>query len=403
MTLALALSSSVFVACGEDEQGTIKGNYEKATAQETYATLSSLNVDALSGVDPETGEAVENFRIGASLKNDLAFAATIGEESISTAVGAELKLRSWEEKDKEEPQSELSAKASVNLKASQAFSKVLYESAFSSGDNIYDAENNPITPPAIDLTASAEAYANNANAFLKLSTQGLNVYEGSVGASNQLYSASLVDSDFSWAYKFDMTELIALMMGGGAEAVNTSGAPDSSDISLEEPSLIETLGLTEELLATGETAFGLEYSLDVSKSGTKIKIATTEATMTAVNLMLLESEAPASADSSTPTELPTQFEKFDVALYVQISDNGTPVKLAASVDVKLNFYDDDMVEQYGSNKTTISLTNYLDLDFSWIKNSVLPKGIETSTDYKAVTVEEFATEAEDVLALIFGS
>lgn len=406
LTLALALSSSVFVACGEDEQGTIKGNYEEATAQEAYATLSSINLSALQGVNPETGEQVENPRIAAAIENDFDFAFSIGEENLSSSLDLGLKLRSWET-DAKELNTELAGTADFNFKASSTNAYFIYNNLLSPNNPMLDADGNKITPPPIDFSVNAAIYANNDNAFLSAGTNGFNLYEGTYAGSNQLISASLADKNFNWMYKFDMNELIALLMGGGEEVMNTSSVPDSTynpdETYGEQPtSLIELLGLTEEVLITGSTAFGLEYALDAGRNGTKIKISTTDATKAAINLMLMADEAD-DTSSDESAELPTQFEKFDVALYLQISDNGTPLKLSASVDIKVNTYDESYQEDFGSNKITVSLSNYLDVDFGWIKNSVLPEGITESTDYKAVTVEEFTTEAEDILALILGS
>ncbi|MBQ8406401.1 MAG: hypothetical protein IJY38_00640 [Clostridia bacterium] len=409
MAIALTLSLSTVAACGEDDAGTISGNYKEATAQETYATLSSINVDALQGIDPETGEAVENPRIAASIKNDLDFSVAIGEESVNTTLGLELQARNWEKEDGVST-SELAGKVNATLKTTQKYSQFIYRSLFSPNEDIRDSEDNVVDYPNIDLALSAEVYANDNNAFLKASTTGLSGYEGSVGASGNLYSASLTDMNFNWMYKFDMNELIALLMGGGEETVNSSVAPDSSDtitpdipLNPEEPSLIETLGLTEEILVQGSTAFGLEYSLDAGRKGTKIKVATTEATKTALNAMLMANEMSDSSatDSASDAELPTQLDKFDIALYLQISDNGTPIKIAASIDVALTSYDSDYEEQYGSNKMTLAVSNYLDVDFSWMKNSVLPEGISESTDYQAVTVEEFMTSVQESIGFLF--
>ncbi len=410
MAIALTLSLSTVAACGEDDAGTISGNYKEATAQETYATLSSINVDALQGIDPETGEEVENPRIAASIKNDLAFSVAIGEESVNTTLGLELQARNWEKEDGVST-SELAGKVNATLKTSQKFSEFIYLTLFSPNGDIRDSEDNVVDYPNIDLALSAEVYANDNNAFLKASTTGLNGYEGSVGASGNLYSASLTDMNFNWMYKFDMNELIALLMGGGEETVNASVAPDSSDMIApdtplnpeEEPSLIEMLGLTEEILVQGSTAFGLEYSLDAGRKNTKIKVATTEATKTALNAMLMANEMSDSSatDSASDAELPTQFDKFDIALYLQISDNGTPIKVAASIDVALTSYAGGYEEQYGSNKMTLAVSNYLDVDFSWMKNSVLPEGISESTDYQAVTVEEFMTSVQESIGFLF--
>lgn len=400
--IALTFSLSTIAACGEDDLGTISGNYEEATAQEAYTTLSSINLAALQGVNPETGEQVENPRIAAQIENDLDFDFSIGEEYLSTSLGLGLQLRSWET-DAKELNTELAGTADFNFKASSTNAYFIYNNLLSPNNPMLDADGNKITPPPIDFSVDAAIYANNDNAFLKAGTNGFNLYEGTYAGSNQLISASLADKNFNWMYKFDMNELIALFMGGGEEVMNTSAVPDSTynpDESYgEQPtSLIELLGLTEEVLLTGSTAFGLEYALDVGRKDTKIKISTTDATKAAINLMLMASEAD-DTSSDESVELPTQFEKLDVALYLQISDNGTPLKISASVDIKVTTYDESFQDDFGSNKGTISLSNYLDVDFGWIKDSILPQGITESTDYQAVTVDEFMMAIDEYVGL----
>ena len=244
-----------------------------------------------------------------------------------------------------------------------------------------DEDGNKVVSPAIDLSADAEIYANNTNAFLKANTNGLRSYDGSIGASGMLISASIANEDFDYKYKFDTNDLLAYLFGG---EVATSAAPDSSGTT-PAPSFAESFGLTEQLLHVASTSYGLEYSIAKGVNSTKIKIATTEATKSVLNGILLQ-------DYINPFKAPA-FEIFHAEVYLQISKNGIPKKIATNFEIKINTPDYDATEYGGveDDVLTFYFKNYLDVDFSWIKDTILPNGIMESTDYEAISVEDFLT------------
>lgn len=326
--LAMAFSACAFTACNsQPNDGSIKGNYQEATAEQVNTALSTVNQEQLFG-----DTSAEDYKFGIELTSS--FNALVSSESGSSSIG-------------------LSADYKMLVNGS--------DSAFSykgEGNLSMKAENTPT-----EGTKSTNEMA-------------LNLWQDDVMTYAKMTMASSEDEEGKeptpTTIKFDVSQLVSSLIPSGGSDVTIPTLPEG----VELPGSITTPDVSSLDLVTAVKALndmGATVAMDTTR-GIKLKISITEDVI--LNLM-----ADMMGSTVEQASSKVAFTKCNLDFYLSIDKDGLFEATSIVADIEAS----SAQSTTATAASTVKLEGYMSLKVNSNVTPEIPETLKTDKAYMDIT------------------
>lgn len=317
--LIVAFSACAFTACNsQPADGSIKGNYQEATAEQVNEALSTVDQDTLFG-----DTTADGYKFGIELSSDYNISLTSGVNSASIGMNADYKM--------------LISKG---------------ESGFS-------------TKGAGSFNLNSEVVASAGTASAKTSSAvSLNLYQedAMMYASLAIQTPSAVDSKLSYKIKADLSEVISnIIPSGGIDAIVPS-LPDG--VTAPELPSFDLINVLNELNAMGATT-----SMDIS-NGIKLKISIGQDFVNNMIASMMDGTTEAVSEMIS-------FSKCSLDFYLAIDKSGMLNATSIVADVEATV----ATSESETSATTLKIKGYERFAVNAKVNPEIPANLSTDLTY----------------------
>ncbi|MGN0812097.1 MAG: hypothetical protein ACI4MQ_01120 [Candidatus Coproplasma sp.] len=328
--LAVAFSACAFTACSsEPTDGSIKGNYKEATAEEVNSALSTVNQETLFG-----DTTAENYKFGIELSSSFNASVTgaTGTSSIKLSTGYEM----------------LATKGESNL---------TYKGE---GSFTMNAENTPAEGEKTTNELALNLWQDDAMTYAKLTMTSSEDKEGEEPQPTKI--------------KFDVSELVSSLIPSGDSSTTVPSLPEGIELpeGTTTPDL-SSLDLVSAVNALNE--MGATVSMDTT-NGIKLKISITEEVVNNLIVTMMGATADQVSDL-------VSFSKCSLDFYLAINKNGmlSATSIVADVDAAINI----PTSQTTVSTTTLKLNGYLYFAVNANVTPEVPESLKTDLTYFDMT------------------
>jgi len=370
-SVVLAGSMFAFAGCKDDEDSTIDttipGDYQEVSKEDASAALEKLDPEKMLPDISTDATAKLGFELG----SDMTINANI---PVTASMSGQ------------------SAQGKITMSASE---EVKYNLVVSDKGESYTGAGYANANLSANTSMMGESQDMNASAKIKLYNDTQKIYASLDELKTPGEKGGSQDSELAGTkYKFDINELIELIMSTPAEPDDPSLDPnpaalyaESEDSATENIGFAEYIGMLEDLK--------VKVSLD-QKSGLKVKLSATKESYDAI-LAYLESnmsEDPKVAETIATVKDSVTVNKFNVDIYLSFAESGLFEKAAIDMDIDVKVKGTLLTQFIGSDEATAGMKlEYGDSTFA-VKGGLylgtydgtvtLPDGIATDVTYVEV-------------------
>ncbi|MGN1373648.1 MAG: hypothetical protein ACI4VK_06365 [Candidatus Coproplasma sp.] len=329
--LVVAFSACAFTACNSDNEptdGSIKGNYQEATAEEVNTTLSSVDQEKLFG-----DTSAEDYKFGIDLSSELKASLTSAtkNQSIQLSAGYQLLATAGE--------SALSFKGAGNL--------------------------------TMNGTETVEGETTTNETTLNLWQDGAMTYAKMLSKSSEDEEGKETQP---YKIKFDVSELASSLLPSLGDGSDTTQLPvDEGNLESITISDISSLNLVSAVNKLNE--MGATVAMDIT-NGIKLKISCSE------ELVL---NALASAVNMNVEKLSSQitFDKCGLDFYLAIDRNGMLSATSIVADIEISQPQTDETTEV---TPSIKVNGFIRFSVNSNVNPEIPESLKTDSYIDLTTI-----------------